>query len=87
MPLEPCLSPGSYRLEKYAIHASGKVVLENLLKVTFVKQRRPRRGSLRFWLERIAGAATSAGILNENAALDEFENVPVRRVLRAFGQR
>ena len=36
--LELCTSPGSYHLEKYVIDPSGKVLHDNILRISFVKQ-------------------------------------------------
>ena len=36
--LELCASPGSYRLEKYVTDPSGKVLHDNILRISYVKQ-------------------------------------------------
>ena len=36
--LELCMSPGSYRLEKYTIDPSGRVLHDNILRISYVKQ-------------------------------------------------
>lgn len=37
--------------------------------------------------QKIAGAATAAGVLGKNAMVNEAENVTQCRILRAFGHR